>query len=700
MGYLMDVLTRYVESDSMKDHSSDDDKSTKGKKNGGGKGHQQNYPGHNGNNGNHCNGGKRKHPEGGLYLFANTNTDFKGQRWNNNSRRSYNGNRPRNYEEPSKPRVPSTVFQTSRQTTRGKIASSCRNSAIRLINITTVEAVDIQDSLEPAVLGPAFLEPAHHVAYLALTFRGQTVKVPTFRDLVGHNVHAYVDYILVKSRKKETMLADLKETFNNPRVYQMKLNLTKCVFDVPAGKPLGFLVSERGIEANQDKIKVATMLAKSANINDVQRVAGRIAFESLEQQLSTAPILAASINKEPMLLYIAANNKVVIVAVVVERKEAGKEYPVQRPVYYVREVLTESKLRYPHWQKLVFSVFMASRKLKHYFQEHPITMVSSSHLGDIIQNREAIGRVAKWAMELGLHHLKYVPQVAMKSQALVDFIKDWTENYKFPRKSQIIHIGRSTSSVPAEYEALLHGLRMAKEMNLSKVRYLGGSDLVAQQVSGTSDSNDPLMAAYRHAVTVIAGHFKGYQVDHIDCRLNEDADALSHLGSQRKPVPPNVFLDVLHNPSEEDIAILHPEAQLVAALHAIPDSTVPYLAYLTCGELPEDEIIARQIVRRSKSMTIVNGELHMSITGVFYRCVSPEEGHQILNEIHSGDCGHHADSRSLVAIAFRHGFYWLTAHVDAEDVVRKCDGREKFSRQAHVSAQELRMIPITWPFAV
>ena len=70
----------------------------------------------------------------------------------------------------------------------------------------------------------------------------------------------------------------------------------------------------------------------------------------------------------------------------------------------------------------------------------------------------------------------------------------------------------------AEYEALLHGLRMAKEMNLSRVRCFGDSDLVAQQVSGTWDSKDPLMAAYHREVDAIAGHFKGYQVEHIDRR--------------------------------------------------------------------------------------------------------------------------------------------------------------------------------------
>ena len=70
---------------------------------------------------------------------------------------------------------------------------------------------------------------------------------------------------------------------------------------------------------------------------------------------------------------------------------------------------------------------MASRKLKQYFLGHPITVVSSTPLGDIIQNREATGQVAKWAIELGPHGLKYMPKTAIKSQALVDFINDWTE---------------------------------------------------------------------------------------------------------------------------------------------------------------------------------------------------------------------------------------------------------------------------------
>ena len=73
------------------------------------------------------------------------------------------------------------------------------------------------------------------------------------------------------------------------------------------------------------------------------------ALEALKKQLVEPPVLAAPIEKEPLTLYVAANNMAVSVAVVVERKESGKEYPVQRPVYYVSEVLIESKQRYPHW---------------------------------------------------------------------------------------------------------------------------------------------------------------------------------------------------------------------------------------------------------------------------------------------------------------------------------------------------------------
>jgi hypothetical protein len=101
---------------------------------------------------------------------------------------------------------------------------------------------------------------------------------------------------------------------------------------------------------------------------------------------------------------------------------------VQRPVYYVSKVLTGSKQRYPHYQKLVYGFLMAVRKLNHYFQEHVITVVRTAPLDDIIRNREATGRVTKWAIELVAHMINYEPLTAIKSQALAYFLVTWTES--------------------------------------------------------------------------------------------------------------------------------------------------------------------------------------------------------------------------------------------------------------------------------
>ena len=95
--------------------------------------------------------------------------------------------------------------------------------------------------------------------------------------------------------------------------------------------------------------------------------------------------------------------------IVVERQEEGQALPVQRPVYYISEVLSETKTRYPQIQKLLYAVVLARRKLRHYFEAHPVTVVSSFPLGEIARNREAEGRIAKWSVELMGETLTYAP---------------------------------------------------------------------------------------------------------------------------------------------------------------------------------------------------------------------------------------------------------------------------------------------------
>jgi hypothetical protein len=96
-------------------------------------------------------------------------------------------------------------------------------------------------------------------------------------------------------------------------------------------------------------------------------------------------------------------------------------------VYSVSEVLSDSKMRYSQMQKLVYATLMTKRKLRHYFGAHPITVVTKYPLGEVIQNPEAEGRIAKWALELMGQNITYAPCSAIKSQVLADFVAEWTE---------------------------------------------------------------------------------------------------------------------------------------------------------------------------------------------------------------------------------------------------------------------------------
>jgi hypothetical protein len=97
--------------------------------------------------------------------------------------------------------------------------------------------------------------------------------------------------------------------------------------------------------------------------------------------------------------------------------------------------------------------------------------------------------------------------------------------------------------------------------------------------------------------------------------------------------------------------------------------------------MPWDEVEARRLQRRAQAYTIINSELYKrSVSGIFQKCIEPEEGIKLLREIHQGECGHHASSGALVAKAFCHGFYWPTAQKDVEQLVKQCNGYQHFSK--------------------
>jgi hypothetical protein len=171
------------------------------------------------------------------------------------------------------------------------------------------------------------------------------------------------------------------------------------------------MVGHRGIEANPAKVDAIRKTAKPSNKKDIMKLTDLMAalghfisklgekglpffkllkkadkfiwddeaqkaFESLKESLTTPPVMTPPTPKETLLLYISATTNVVSTVLVAEREEEEQAYPVQRPVYYVSEVLADANTRYTQPQKLPYALLITSRKLRHYFQAHKIVVLS------------------------------------------------------------------------------------------------------------------------------------------------------------------------------------------------------------------------------------------------------------------------------------------------------------------------------------
>lgn len=262
-----------------------------------------------------------------------------------------------------------------------------------------------------------------------------------------------MDDMLVKSKEELTHLDDLKETFATLKKHQMKLNPSKCVFEVALGKFLGFMVSQRGIEANPEKVRAIIDMASPKIVKDVQKLTGRIAalnrfvsratdkclpffktlkqafawtdecevaFQELKQYLSSPPLLSPSKEGENLYLYLAVSTSAISAALI---REEGKK---QLPVYYVSQAFQGAEFRYPRIEKIAFALIVASRKLRQYFQSNPIFVMTDQPIKKSMNKPEAAGRIVQWAIELSQFDIEYHPRTAIKAQALADFIVEFT----------------------------------------------------------------------------------------------------------------------------------------------------------------------------------------------------------------------------------------------------------------------------------
>jgi hypothetical protein len=225
------------------------------------------------------------------------------------------------------------------------------------------------------------------------------------------------------------------------------------------------------------------------------------------------------------------------------------------------------------------------------------------------------------------------------------------------------------------------------------------------------------MDAYCKEIIKLEGKFYGIEYTHVVQDKNKVADELSKLGSSRAQVPHGMFVQDLVKPSIKEevdqVVEKRPDQPLVATVPplsitessltapVVPSTTnaddwrVPFIKFLQDGTGYTDRAENERLMHRSKQYLLVDGVLmpKNAKEAVLMKCITREAGIHILHEIHGGTCSNHAASQTLVGKAFRAGFYWPSATVDAEKLVRHCDGFQFFTKRIHVPAHEIQTIP-------
>ncbi|RYR19470.1 hypothetical protein Ahy_B03g064246 [Arachis hypogaea] len=567
----------------------------------------------------------------------------------------------------------------------------------------------------------AFITPDGTYCYTVMPFglknagaTYQRLVNKIFRDLSGNKLEVYIDDMLAKTESGEQLTGDLKVIMNTLRKHQMRLNPAKCAFGMEAGKFLGFMITQRGVEANPEKCRAILEMTSPKNLKDIQRLTGRLtalsrflgasaqkatpffklmkkeapfkweteceeAFQHFKRVLAEPPILAKPQTGETLYLYLSITEEALAAALV--RENEKKE---QKPIYFISKVLQDAEARYSRLEKLAFTLLTASRHLRQYFQAHPVTVRTDQAVKQVLQKPDLAGRMLAWSIELSQFQIKFEPRNAIKAQAMADFIAEMTPG-KLTPDSWKLHVDGSSNSTyggagvilenqdgitieqsvryefpvsnnQAEYEALLAGLSLAQEVGAKVLEVNTDSQVVSSQINGDYQTRDPLLQQYLAKVNELREGFEHVTIRHVPRERNARADLLSKLAST-KPGHGNKSLiqEVVKTPSVSTTTSAH------LTISNQGSWTYSILQYLLNGALPPDPKEEKRIKREAANYTIVAGQLYKrGFSQPLLKCIEPENTEYILREIHEGCCGHHVGGKTLAQKVIRAGYFWPT----------------------------------------
>ncbi|RDY12073.1 Retrovirus-related Pol polyprotein from transposon 17.6, partial [Mucuna pruriens] len=589
--------------------------------------------------------------------------------------------------------------------------------------------------------------------YAGATYQRLMDKI--FKDIMGDNIEVYVDDMVVKSTKAERHCEALGRVFGILRTHQLKLNPEKCSFGVHAGKFLGFMLTERGIEANPEKCQAVIGMRSPQNIREVQQLIERItalsrfisksaetakpifgtlkkaenfiwtqeceeAFLRFKAMLASPPVLTRSTEGIPLELYISVSDTTVSAVLIQEREGT------QRPVYFFSKVLQGAELRYQKIEKAALAMVVASRRLRPYFQNFGVIVKTDLPIRQVLKKPNLAGRMVAWSVQLSKFEIAFERRGHIKAQALVDFLTeliledadggpdetkagewylsvDGSSNHSRSGAGvilegpagviieQSLHFEFKASNNQAEYEALLAGMRLVQELEVKKLTTKSDSKLVTGQVNGEYQTRDPQLVKYWEKAKKMASTFESFILVHVPRDHNERADLLAKLASTQRGQQKSVIHENLQSPMVGQAEVGCVEEKNTWA--------TPILRYIQDNEIPHDVKEARRITREASKYVVVGHRLYRrGFASPLLRCIGENETEYVIREVHEGICGTHIGGRALANKIIRAGYYWPTMRNDCMNFVKKCDKCQRFAEGHKAPPERLHSIMAPWPF--
>uniref|UniRef100_A0A2N9FJ14 Uncharacterized protein n=1 Tax=Fagus sylvatica TaxID=28930 RepID=A0A2N9FJ14_FAGSY len=518
----------------------------------------------------------------------------------------------------------------------------------------------------------------------------QRAMVTLFHDMIHHEIEVYVDDMIAKSRTAQDHLTDLRKLFQRLKKYQLRLNPNKCAFGVTSGKLLGFIVSGRGIEIDPAKVQAIRSMPAPKTEKEIRSFLGRnqlysslhrTAYGNLRASVQVAKKRCE--DKDVPSFYTSQSKKHPWAACWDNKTRLGRK---EQAIYYLSKKFTEPETRY--------LLAIKGQAIADYLADYPseqLELMDSEFPDEDVMIVEEDNQ-GRWKL--------YFDGAA---NAVGSGIGAVLVSPKGQQTPIAVKLGFDCTNNMTEYEACIVGLQAALEFGAYELEVFGDSLLIVSQTNGEWQARDPKLIPYQRYISRLIPKFKYVTFTYTPRAHNHFADALATLASLIKLV------------EGDDVRPLRIETRDIPAYCVCIEECMNVEAeiddkpwyydikrFIQDREYPsratENE---KKYIRRMAFQFFLSGEILYKRThdATLLRCVDAEEANRLIQEMHAGLMGAHANGPFLARKIMRAGYYWLTMERDCIRHVQTCHKCQMYQNSKNAPPQYLHTMASPWPFS-